>query len=53
LIFLVVLGATVALTAVTVAHSKRLAGVLDVVSDSRIGWSGKWRAMQRSWKGNP
>jgi Mg2+ and Co2+ transporter CorA len=52
MIFVVVLAATVALTGVTVAHSKRLAGILDVVSDSRIGWRGKWRAAGRAWKSN-
>jgi len=53
LIFLIVVVATVALTAVTVAQSKRLALILDVVSDSRIDWGGKWRAVRRSWKSNP
>jgi hypothetical protein len=52
IIFLVVVGLTVVLTALTVAQSKRLAGMLDVVSDSRIGLGDKWRAMQRSWRSN-
>ena len=50
LIFLVTLAATVALTAVTVSQSKRLADVLDVISDSRIGWKGKWAAARSAWR---
>jgi hypothetical protein len=51
-IFLIVVGLTLFLTAFTVAQSKRLAGMLDVVSDSRIGLGDKWRAMQRAWRSN-
>ncbi len=34
----------------TVAHSKRLADVLDAISDSRLGWKSKWRAMTGAWR---
>jgi hypothetical protein len=51
-IFLVVVGLTLLLTAVTVAQSKRLAEMLDVVSDSRVGLGDKWRAMRRAWRSN-
>jgi hypothetical protein len=52
-IFLIVVALTLLLTALTVAQSKRLAEILDVVSDSRIGLGDKWRAMQRAWRSNP
>jgi hypothetical protein len=50
IIFLVFLAFTVLLTAITVAQSKRLADVLDVISDSRLSWGAKWRAMRHAWK---
>src|SRR5262245_55135372 len=49
-IFLIFLGFTVALTVATVAQSKRLADMLDVLSDSRLTWGSKWRAMRVAWK---
>jgi hypothetical protein len=52
-IFLFTAGATVLLTIFTVAHSKRLADVLDAISDSRLGWKSKWRAMTRAWRAKP
>ncbi|MEP7247928.1 MAG: hypothetical protein ABI885_30160, partial [Gammaproteobacteria bacterium] len=52
-IFLGFLGATVALTVVTVAHSKRLADVIDALSDSRLRWGEKWQSMRRAWKSAP
>jgi len=52
-IFAVVTIATAALTALTMAHSKRLADVLDAVSDARLGWRSKWRAMRRAWRASP
>jgi hypothetical protein len=45
--FAVILVATVALTTLTVARSKRLADFLDVLSDERIGWAAKLRALRR------
>jgi hypothetical protein len=50
LIFLFTLAATVALTLATVSQSKRLADVLDVLSDSRVGWKAKWSETRRAWK---
>jgi hypothetical protein len=46
-IFAVILAATVALTAVTISRSKRLADFLDVLSDERVGWAAKLRALRR------
>jgi hypothetical protein len=51
-IFLIFVGLTLFLTGLTVAHSKRLAEMLDVVSDSRIGFGDKWREMRRAWRSN-
>lgn len=50
LMFLITLAATLALTVGTMSQSKRLADVLDVMSDSRIGWPAKWREARRAWK---
>jgi hypothetical protein len=47
LIFIVTLGATFVLTLATVAKSKRLADVLDTLSDERMGWKAKFRALRR------
>ena len=52
-IFAVVTAATVALTMFTVAQSKRLADVLDAISDARLGWKSKWNAMVRAWRASP
>jgi hypothetical protein len=46
-------AATFALTIATVAQSKRLADMLDVLSDARLGWKAKWRQMGRMWKAAP
>jgi hypothetical protein len=52
-LFLAVTAATLTLTVVTVAQSKRLADMLDVLSDARLGWKSKWRALGRAWKASP
>ncbi len=52
-IFVLTVFATVGLTLMTVAWSKRLADVLDAISDSRLGWKSKWRAMRGAWKMKP
>jgi hypothetical protein len=52
-IFTLVTAATVALTMATVAQSKRLADVLDAISDARLGWKSKWRSMRSAWKAGP
>jgi hypothetical protein len=49
-IFLLTLAATVALTLVTMSQSKRLAEILDVLSDSRLPWKAKWREARRAWR---
>jgi hypothetical protein len=51
--FLVTTGATLVLTIITVAQSKRLADVLDAISDSRLGWKSKLHAMARAWRAKP
>ena len=33
-----------------VYQSKRLAEILDVLSDSRLRWEAKWRAARRAWR---
>jgi hypothetical protein len=45
IIFVVVLTGTFLVTLATVAQSKRLADVLDAISDDRVGWKQKWRAL--------
>jgi len=50
LIFLFTATLTISLTVVTVANSKRLADVLDTLSDSRVGWRGKWKSASRAWR---
>jgi hypothetical protein len=52
-IFLLVTIATAGLTALTMANSKRLADMLDAISDARLGWGAKWRAMRRAWRSGP
>ncbi len=49
-IFAVCLAGTVVLTAVTVANSKRFADAIDALSDSRLPWGSKWKAMRRAWR---
>ena len=53
LIFFIFLIFTVVLTVITVAQSKRLADILDVLSDARMSWGSKWRAMRTAWKSLP
>jgi Mg2+ and Co2+ transporter CorA len=50
LIFMLFLTSTVVLTVVTVAQSKRLADILDVMSDARLSWGAKWQAMRAAWR---
>jgi Mg2+ and Co2+ transporter CorA len=52
-LFLFTAAATVMLTIATVSASKRLADVLDALSDARLSWKSKWRAMGRAWKAGP
>jgi hypothetical protein len=48
--FLIVLGVTGGITGYTIVRSKRLADLLDVLSDERIGGRRKWRAFLESWR---
>ena len=49
-VFAVALIVTVVLTGLSVVYSKRLADVLDSLSDTRLNWGAKWRAVRRSWR---
>jgi len=49
IVFVLAVTVTTALTVWSVASSKRLANVLDVLSDTRIRWGGKWHAVRKSW----
>ncbi len=48
--FVVTTVATLVLTIFTVAQSKRLADMLDALSDSRLPWKSKWQALGRAWR---
>jgi CorA-like Mg2+ transporter protein len=52
IVFGIALIVTIILTGLSVVYSKRLADVLDALSDTRIGWRAKWRAMRRPWQDN-
>jgi hypothetical protein len=46
--FVLVLAATAAIMAFTISRSKRLADLLDTISDERVGARDKWRAFTRT-----
>jgi hypothetical protein len=48
-LFLLALGVTGAVTIYTIVKSKRLADLLDALSDDRINWSAKWRVWRKVW----
>jgi CorA-like Mg2+ transporter protein len=50
LVFTIALLITTVLTGLSVVYSKRLADVLDALSDARVGWKFKWGALRRSWR---
>jgi len=50
LAFVLILGLTSAVTVYTIVKSKRLADFLDALSDERVAWREKWRALLRTWK---
>ena len=52
-IFAITLVLTMALTIWSVVNSKRLANLLDTLSDTRIRPREKWAAVYRSWKESP
>ena len=43
-------SSTAALTVYTMAKSKRLSDFLDVLSDERLGWGQKLRALREVWR---
>jgi CorA-like Mg2+ transporter protein len=49
-VFVLAVAATIALTVWSVVRSKRLADLLDLLSDTRMGWKGKWRGMRQIWR---
>jgi hypothetical protein len=49
-VFGVTLAITIVLTGLSVVYSKRLADVLDSLSDTRMEWRSKWTAVRRSWR---
>jgi len=49
-VFAVAVIITVVLTGMSVVYSKRLADVLDSLSDTRLDWRSKWSAVLRSWR---
>jgi hypothetical protein len=48
LLFILILGATGAITVFTVVKSKPLADFLDALSDERVSWPNKWRVLRKS-----
>ena len=32
------------------AYSKRLADILDLLSDTRMGWKSKWQGIRKIWR---
>jgi len=48
-IFIAILGVTSAVTIYTIVKSKRLADFLDALSDERLSWRSKWRALANTW----
>ncbi|NJO13030.1 MAG: hypothetical protein HC872_05705, partial [Gammaproteobacteria bacterium] len=50
LVFVLILGVTAAVTLYTIVKSKRLADFLDALSDERVGWREKWRALAHTWQ---
>jgi len=52
-IFSVVLAATIALTLYTIVKSKPLSDFLDALSDERLSWLGKAKALAAVWRRSP
>jgi len=48
-VFTLTLVVTVVLTGLSVVYSKRLADMLDSLSDTRLDWRSKWHSVRRSW----
>jgi hypothetical protein len=49
-VFVIALVVTIALTVWSVVQSKRLADLLDLLSDTRTGWKSKWEGMRQIWR---
>jgi hypothetical protein len=52
-VVVVAIALTVVVTTLSVVHSKRMANVLDALSDTRSGGKSKWAAVRRSWRETP
>jgi hypothetical protein len=48
-VLVVAVGLTILATGLSVVHSKRLANVLDALSDTRVRGRAKWASIRRSW----
>jgi CorA-like Mg2+ transporter protein len=48
-VLVVAVGLTILATGLSVVHSKRLANVLDALSDTRVRGRAKWTSIRRSW----
>jgi hypothetical protein len=53
LVFLFTVALTTVLTIMSVVYSKRLANVLDSLSDTRVSGRAKWLAARQSWRETP
>lgn len=49
--FMIILALVSVITLYTIVKSKRLADFLDALSDERLSWRAKWRALLSTWKG--
>ena len=52
-VLLSAIALTIVATGMSVVHSKRLANVLDALSDTRVRGSKKWAAVRRGWSEPP
>jgi Mg2+ and Co2+ transporter CorA len=51
--FMAVFIPTTVLTLYTVIKSRRLSDFLDALSDEKVSWRRRWRALMRVWFGRP
>jgi hypothetical protein len=52
-VLLIAVSLTILATGLSVVHSKRLANVLDALSDTRVSGKAKWTAVRRGWSDPP
>jgi hypothetical protein len=52
-VLLIAVSLTIVATGMSVVHSKRLANVLDALSDTRVSGKAKWAAIRRGWSDPP